>query len=159
MADPLEIAQQLLRRLAGIVSDGDVARWAEGLLKDLEKEGPSFGSDNDSMADVLKKCSVAGRAGFGLTPDDLRWLLLRLASLRAPLLSLPERGRFLACRRRGRFIPSGSGVVSNCRRCAAQVVFPESRLPKLRDCDGRLLCWRCARTLPGRIVEIEIGPG
>src|SRR5258708_4979338 len=145
MADPLEIGQQLLRRLAGLLSDGEVAARASQRLKDLEREGPSFGADDDSMADVLKRCSLAGQPGFELSEADLRRLLRRLAFLRGPSPPFSERGKFLACRRLGKFFPIGSGFVSNCQRCGASVVLPAARIAKLHECDGALLCWRCAQ--------------
>lgn len=147
------MAQQLLRRLAGTLSDGDLVSWSGRLLEEIEAEGPTFGADQESLADVLKRCSVAGRTGFGLSEDDLRWLLLRLASLQGPLPPGPDGGKFLVCRRFGKYLPAGSGIVSNCRRCGAQVVFPPSRIGSLRECDGALRCWRCARSFPGRVVE------
>ncbi len=154
MADPLTIAQQLLRRLAGLLSDGDVAVWARGLLSDLAKAGPSFGADEGSVADVLKRCALAAGAEYELSPEDLRWLLIRLASVEGPLPPDAPRGRFLACRRPGRFFGPGRGIVSSCQRCGARVAFPRSRIPILRECDGALLCWKCAQTFPGRLVEI-----
>ena len=154
MADPITIARQLLRRLAGLLSDHDVAAWAARLLRELAAEGPVFGADQDSLADVLKRCSISGGA---LADDDLRWLLLKLASLRGPLPPFERRGRFLACRRLGKFLPRGSGIVSGCSSCGAEIVFPASRIPRLRDCDGALLCWRCAQTFPGRLVDFGAG--
>jgi hypothetical protein len=154
VADPLTIAQQLLRRLAGLLPDGDVAVWASGALSDLAKEGPSFGADEGSVADVLKRCALAAAPEYELSPDDLRWLLLRLASVQGPLPPSALRGRFLACRRPDRFFGPGRGIVSSCQRCGSRVAFPRSRIPTLRECDGALLCWRCAQTFPGRLVEI-----
>jgi hypothetical protein len=154
VADPITIAQQLLRRLGGLLSDEDVASWARGILTNLANEGPSFGSDEESLSGVLKRCALASGPEYELSSDDLRWLLLRLASVEGPLPQLAPQGRFLACRRPGRFFGPGRGVVSSCQRCGARVVFPQSRVPKLRECDGALMCWRCAQTFPGRVVEI-----
>lgn len=137
-----------------MLSDNDVAIWAGRLLEELGQEGPNFGADEDSMEDVLKRCSLASQSGFELSSDDLRRLLMRLASLHGPLPARPDSGKFLACRRVGTFLPTGSGIVSNCQRCGAQIVFPVSRIPVMRDCDGALLCWRCAQTFPGRVVEV-----
>jgi hypothetical protein len=154
VADQLGIGRQLLRQLAGLLSDGDVTSWAQGVLQEIAREGPTFGSDEESMADVLKRCSLAGQRGFGLSGEDLRRLMRRVALLQGPVPPFPEKGRFLACRRMGKYVPIGSGFVSSCQRCASPVVLPASRLSKLRECDGALLCWRCAQTFPGRIVEI-----
>ena len=157
VVDQLEIGRQLVRQLGGLVSDGDVASWAQGVLQVIAQDGPSFGADEESMADVLKRCSLAGQPDFGLSHEDLRRLMRRLAFLRGPVPPFPEKGRFLACRRIGKFLPIGSGFASNCQRCATPIVLPASRVSKLRECDGSLLCWRCAQTFPGRIVEIGSG--
>lgn len=137
-----------------MLSDEDVAAWSRGALTDLANDGPSFGADEESLSGVLKRCALAAAPEYGISDDDLRWLLLRLASVEGPLPPFPQQGRFLACRRPGRFFGPGRGVVSSCRRCGARVAFRRSRVPKLRECDGALLCWRCAQTFPGRVIEI-----
>jgi hypothetical protein len=150
-----DFGQELLRRLAGASSDADVASRARVGLEDLKKEGPMFGLDDENLADVLKRCSLADQPGFDLSEDDLRRMLGRLASRTAPPPAAPGKGKFLACRRLGKWIPVRSRFVSSCGRCGAAIVFPASRIEKLRTCGGAVLCWRCAQAFPGRIVDIE----
>ena len=147
--------RQLLRRLAGMISDAEVAVRARADLEKLRNEGPMFGQDDENLADVLKRGSLADQTGFELSDDDVRRMLARLALRKgAPAAASPP-GKFLACRRLGKWIPVGTGIVASCGRCASAVVFPASGIAKLRECGGAVLCWRCAQTFPGRVVDVE----
>ena len=77
--DRSDLVRQLVRRLNGAISDEELARWAAEAILDNENPIPSNPiEEHDLVQEVLDECALASIPQFGLGPDDVRELLMRL---------------------------------------------------------------------------------
>ena len=156
MVGAVEIGQRLLCRLAGTVSAEDLGTWAKAEILAAGEEGPTiFDSGEALRLDILKRVAVAVISEFALSEDEILTCLRRLAfsdDARGHRNASPA-GRFLAGFPARGFPDRLFPVVGSCARCGAPVRISRAMIPAAGETRGALLCFACARRLPGTIVE------
>jgi hypothetical protein len=153
--DRVEIEERLLHRLSGGLGAEELSGWARSTLALASAEGPAlFAPEEAMLLDVLKRCSVAADPPFALSENDLEALLRRVAFSGGPAAPNGRaKGPFLVAFR-ARLAPARLfPIVGVCGLCGAAVRISPGALPKVRQTKGALVCFWCARTVPGMVVS------